>query len=123
MISSIARTLYRSRPSWAGECFMVAYRLTLMAHEQGLDVTLVHGQPKFRGEHQRFEGRVYRPGMRFDHAWVETPEGVWDLTVGDVALPRELYYSLGRLDDAHTKKYSWEAAVKLVCREEHYGPW
>lgn len=111
----IAKRLFAEQ-NWRGLCYEVAAKLLVAAHGAGIEVKLVQGEPKMR-----------RPGpllgQRFGHAWVETPQGVWDLTVAPELLSTMAFYAVGSIGEENVRRYDWEEAVVLMLRTEHYGPW
>jgi hypothetical protein len=79
---------------------------------------LVHGYPTL-------EVHPFKP---YGHAWVEREEDgvtwVYDYSNGQTArVPASLYYAVGNIDPAHTRRYSEEAAMRMIVKAEHYGIW
>jgi hypothetical protein len=91
-----------------GDCYRLAGRYVLDRH----DAILVHGT---------INGRRWT-GIDFDnpHAWVEEGDECFD-PVSEWRLPKEAFYEL--MQAQIHKKYTWEEAAKLMCRNKHWGPW
>lgn len=120
-----------------GDCYPTAWRLVTTG-EFADDPTarLVHGRPVGRGPIE---------GVRYDHAWVETTQEVDLSRLCDLpgegrvirlvsvvdrsngldlpALPRDLYYLLGNVDEDDVRRYTRSEAAALGVDTGHYGPW
>jgi hypothetical protein len=101
-----------------GSCYRDAFQslrrpaAALLSEVTACEPELVHGIPTLTGgEHA---------GRRFCHAWVEVGELV--LAVAD-AVPRELYYEVGKIDPAECVRYTWREAVEKALESGTYGPW
>lgn len=108
------------------------------------EARVVHGLPVGHGPENE--------GQRYWHAWIEVtrraripkdvrrahPEllqlldeageletvVVVDRSNGlDVALPRQAYYALGALDEAHVWRFTPLEARRELYAREHWGPW
>jgi len=124
-------------PQGAGDCFARAARL-IWRDARGT-LVLVHGHPIGTGAENL--------GQRFWHAWVEVTEevtipagtnganpdhGPFTLTLttcldrtGDepVAIPRDLYYRLGRIEADECRRYTRGEALTALQHWGHWGPW
>jgi hypothetical protein len=102
-----------------GDCYQAAgVYLMDRAMFQGVEVTLVHGYPTLRRP----------PWKKYGHAWVEYEvDGqtmVKDIANGrDIEMPACLYYSLGNIDPAECRRYSYADLKRWVLELEHWGPW
>lgn len=88
-------------------------------------LTLVHGQPRYKGE-PAYEGkRLVQSGDRYGHAWVESGGMVFDVTTSMMPYPfkAERYYELGDIDPAQCQRYTQDEVREMVLEHEHYGPW
>lgn len=104
-----------------GDCYMAAYRhiVDVGKYGQEQDALLCHGMVTGQGP---------LAGKRFSHAWVEVRDGqqviVRDLSNGkDVTLPRDAYYRLGQVEASSVHRYTFEEALILSLRTQHFGPW
>jgi hypothetical protein len=65
--------------------------------------------------------------IRFDHAWVEVGDTVFDpaSNAKNPTKPFEkiIYYKLFRVDEAEMKKYSVEEGWENYLKTGHCGPW
>jgi hypothetical protein len=98
-----------------GDCGQVASSLVLDA---GGSLVLCHGYP--------VNTSTQYDGMKFWHAWTETPDGgfVIDHSNGQrVAVPREMYYAIGQIDELEVERYSWAETRTMLRTFRHYGPW
>lgn len=102
-----------------GNCYKSAAN-TLMAHKKlgvaGLpydeDVFLVHGRPKL----------TKPPFCEYGHAWLEWGDVVLD-TETDNIIPRQLFYSVGNIDEDTCVRYTYKMAQWFMLEYSHYGPW
>lgn len=103
-----------------GDCFVVAARAVIDDANALAAPTLVHGLPvKQVGEHA---------GERFWHAWVEVMIGEAPFVIDDsngrgIVMPRDRYYEIGQLTEAHVHRYERGDALVMLARERNYGPW
>ena len=92
-----------------GECFKTAYELVVSTD----NLILVHGLPFGLGGDAE--------GLRYNHAWCETEEGmVIDMTVPAV-ISKERYYQLGDIET--TYRYTKHEAMVMVSVSGVYGCW
>ncbi len=93
-----------------GNCYKVAVNLVV----EDYDLTLAHGT---------VIGQGALKGVPFEHAWVETLEGmVIDKSNGlDVYMPAAVYYGIGRI--SNVRRYKQFEAIYFMTELGHYGPW
>ena len=92
-----------------GDCFEIAGR-NVMEHKGW---KLCHGT---------VSGQGHLEGKRFDHAWNEEGDIVFDNSNGrDIVMRKERYYELGKISDV--KRYTREQAMKLMLKTKNFGPW
>lgn len=114
-----------------GDCFTVA--LAVAEDHADEDVRVVHGTPLGTGPENM--------GERYWHAWVEVTTDVdlaplgypgrvhrstiaYDLSNDkEVAMPVELYYRFGHLEEEHIFRYTLREALGHTLDTGHYGPW
>jgi len=101
-----------------GDCYEAAARLIIESDFLGekISLTLIHGFVTGQG---KLEGVVY------GHAWVEDKKGnVLDYSNDrKLVVPKELYYSIGKIDHKKQKRYSSKETRKMLNKYEHWGPW
>lgn len=105
-----------------GDCYEAAAKyivdkvLAFWAKDPKPDLLLVHGEVAGQGP---LEGR------RLGHAWVEEGDMVIDVSNGrDIWMPKELYYSIGRIDEINNLHvYTPEEARKKILQSKTWGPW
>lgn len=98
-----------------GNCYREA---AAMVTEMPDDAVLVHGYPRLTGGKHR--------GQKFGHAWVEREvDGIaWCYDhQHDAPIIAVVYYAIGRIDAAETKRYTKRQAMRLLLRTKRYGPW
>lgn len=110
-----ARILFASIPdeNTGGDCFETAFR----NQQDDPSLLVCHGVVHGQGA---LEGYV------FPHAWNETRDGllVVDTSNGnDLTLPRDLYYSIGRIDGSRVRRYTCDEVLDEILSLGHYGPW
>lgn len=96
-----------------GNCYKAA--ATLLIDNRDLSFLLCHGDAIGTGPIK---------GIKFGHAWVETPDGnlVFDFANGKQAIvPAAIYYKVGQITNVH--RYTIKQAAKLIVEHAHYGPW
>ena len=97
-----------------GDCYEAAGRF-VMRRDNKDSMTLVHGVVSGQGPLR---------GQRFDHAWVEHGDNVIDPSNGgNIQLPKQAYYRLGRINPAECHYYSVQEACAQMLEHEHFGPW
>jgi hypothetical protein len=108
----------------SGDCYRVGLMMIVDLHARHDNVDayrLCHGAVVGNG------GDVI--GVRLAHCWVEhtRPDGrvdVIDQSNGnDIALPRDIYYRIGRVEPDTVIRYEPHEAMVLAIQHEHYGPW
>lgn len=92
-----------------GRCFELAYQAATGDYRGW---TLVHGIARLTEGHQK--------GQKFGHAWLEKDNICYDV-VKELTIEKETYYNVGQID--YTVKYSFQEAMKMALKYEHYGPW
>jgi hypothetical protein len=96
-----------------GELFRARLRLANIAVA---DARVVHGIATNR-----------RTGAAVGHAWIEGNGVAVDVThsadVPDFVGPRERYFELLRIKQEDCQQYSFEAALELLQKYGHCGPW
>jgi len=107
-----------------GDCYSAAVNSMMSLTDGGRQKAtnkcrLVHGWPTGQGDIE---------GIKHGHAWVEIDTSV-DIIVIDnsngksVVMPKDIYYSIGHIDDDEVVRYTFEEMAKLLLESEHYGPW
>lgn len=106
-----------------GDCYEAAGAHLMDAHMffkiEATSVTLVHGYPTLRRP----------PWKKYGHAWVEYYDPKKGVVVRDVAnghdveMSKELYYSLGNINEAECRRYTMSDLRKWVLKTRHWGPW
>ena len=95
-----------------GDCYESSAHLIL---EIGDNAQLCHGVATGQGEIE---------GIKHGHAWIEMGELVLDFSNGkEIAMLKERYYQIGKIDAKKVKRYSKEDAMRKMIETEHYGPW
>ena len=108
-------------PEGDGDCFETAIEVAHRLHDEGCpNVRIVHGEPLGTG------GEAL--GIRFPHAWVElTVDGVTfvvDESNGNsVTIDKNLYYEIGNIVEADTRRYTTDEARAMMLKHGHYGAW
>jgi len=98
--------------SLAGNCYEAACRVL---HERP-DHILVHGWPTL----------TVPPFEPFDHAWVETPDGLFVIDASNHKLrvvPGGLYYRKGKIDSVKCYRYMSMEMLHWTLWSGHWGPW
>lgn len=105
----------------AGQCYQAAFLAAGLLCKRDLELEIVHGNPRHVGKAR---------ARRIGHAWNEVIDEryvVPHALVVDfsrpslVVLPRDLYYSAGRI--TVTRRYTFEEAQALLDDQRRYGPW
>jgi hypothetical protein len=104
-----------------GDCYLTTGRIALGLFPKDI---------KFKGTpyvvHSEVSGQGDILNLRFGHAWIEDDEMVYEYSNGrNISLPKELYYSLGKVWKKAPKyyRYTFEEARKKMLETEHYGSW
>lgn len=111
----------------SGRCYEMAFRRMIVLNDDSW--CYIQGYPRLRSKDE-FNGRLY------GHAWLEhtqlidvpgLPEPIpvvtmWDPTT-DMALPRDLYYMLGRVDQKYTKRWTLREMMVESAKQGFIGPW
>lgn len=105
----------------AGKCYQVAFLAAQLLQKQGVELQIVHGNPRHCAE---------RRARRIGHAWnglVDESYAVPHELVFDfsrptlIVLPRDFYYGTGAITVA--RAYSFQEGQQLFDEKEGYGPW
>lgn len=112
-------------PQGDGDCYRVAVDVLIALTPEDAflrrsvdnGAVLVHGYPRLRSD--------FVDGYpRYGHAWVEVGDVVIDRSNGcDTAIPRDLYYALGCIEESSCHRYTLREAVAKLEQYRHYGPW
>jgi len=112
-----------------GDCYEAAYRLLTSTEFMMRNPMLVHGivggfefKGKFVPQHGHAWIEYSEEGMMGPNTYLQTI-AVDRSNGNDAQMPVELYYYFGCVRDDQVRKYSVEDAMKMICREQHYGPW
>jgi len=75
--------------------------------------------------HGPVDGSHACEGLRFNHAWVEVENAVYDLaaTGMEEPTPKEDYYRINGIIESEVKRYTVVEAVTLLSETDVYGPW
>lgn len=99
-----------------GDCYQQAWKFAVYNPER--NPMLVHGIVTGRGPIE---------GLRYNHAWVEIGDVVYDKTIPMAAngIPKQLYYSLGNIvePDKLVFRYTLDDVLKKSRKFGTYGPW
>jgi hypothetical protein len=96
-----------------GDCFERHGRIVL--NRDGLGMLLCHGMVSGQGA---LEGR------RFMHCWLEIGDAVIDLSNGlKTVLRKEQYYKVGKINPKEVRRYTEDAASRMIYETGHFGPW
>ncbi len=98
-----------------GDCFEASGRWITEHFDD--DAKLVHAE---------VSGQKALKGIRYCHGWIERGDVVIDVANGTInEYPKELYYAIADVVDqpGTIAKYDRQQALKMMLREEHYGPW
>lgn len=119
-----------------GDCYRTAYALMERMDIDSVGVMkdslrLVHGLPMYQGVEEA-DG----PDGRYYHAWVEveippapgTEESITTYCISSVngkavAVPKDIYYTVGQLDESLVKRYTISKVNKMLAKYKHWGPW
>lgn len=96
-----------------GNCYEVAWKNAMDDSNLLVCHGVVHGQGVLEG-------------IEFPHAWNEFSDGdyVLDESNGNaICMPRDVYYSMARLDPSSVLKYDYLEAMKNAATFGTYGPW
>jgi hypothetical protein len=93
-----------------GDCYELAFGQVLALHFSA-EPMLVHGRPTL----------TRPPFCQYGHAWVEVGDLVLDPS--GKAIPKALYYAVGKIDPALCVRYTAQQALKCSWKHKHYGPW
>jgi len=102
-----------------GDCFKFANNLAKNMLEDG-----IIPEDKFFVCHGEVEAPLAQEHKRYSHAWVETPDKVYDWQLrmsGKGNLPQKDFYELFKPDKI--TKYSVKEAMTNQVRHGHHGPW
>jgi hypothetical protein len=99
-----------------GDCFRQAWRNFYSNLGSNPPPLLVHGIVTGQGAIE---------GLQFCHAWIEIGDVVIDTTIPLFAggVPRQMYYSMARLDEKNLFKYNREQVAENAVKYKTYGPW
>jgi hypothetical protein len=96
-----------------GDCYVAAYRL--MSSNYKKDMKLVHGLVVGQGN---------LAGIRYNHAWVESDDIVYDYANGrKIELPKPLYYKIGKIKESDIFRYDQADMYMMTSKTGTYGPW
>ena len=96
-----------------GDCFRAAGRNILDGDIP--DATLVHAMVNGQGPLEN---------NRFEHAWVEVGDVVFDYSNGKkIIMRKEEYYRVAGIDPTEFTRYTRNEAIKKMARTHHWGPW
>jgi hypothetical protein len=106
------RLIYRPLEDRIGNCFQCAAE-SVLEHPSYSDFDLCHGICTGLGKIQ---------GQLFVHAWCESDQIVYD-AVRQFVMPKEEFYSIGRIDSASVMRYSAQDIIEQIEKHETWGPW
>jgi hypothetical protein len=94
-----------------GNCYENAATLILSARSD--ELVLVHGRPVLQRE----------PFCRYGHAWLEVCDLYCIDGVTGAAIPKPLYYALGKIRELECYRYTTAQTNRMLVEYGHYGPW
>lgn len=97
-----------------GQCYANAIELAAMNRNHNL--TIVHG----------IVHQANTDGNRIVHAWVEDDINCYDMEgehFKTVPCPKTIYYKMGNISVAETRRYPAVEAFILALDKGHMGPW
>lgn len=98
-----------------GDCFVVAGK-----------AMLDNKIPELKLVHAYVTGQGLLKGRRFEHAWNEIGDVVFDNSNGrKIIMRKEQYYELGKVvqQPKQYAVYDRISALKKMAKTKHYGPW
>lgn len=97
-----------------GDCYDISGRFILNEKKDSV-MKLVHGV---------VSGQGALTGLRIGHAWIEKDNEVIEKSNGhNSILPKDLYYSIGQIDEKEIIRYTVKEAKEQMLKFEHFGPW
>jgi len=86
-----------------------------MSSNSKKDMKLVHGLVAGQGN---------LAGIRYNHAWVESDDIVYDYSNGrKIELPKPLYYKIGKIKESDIFRYDQADMYMMASKTGTYGPW
>lgn len=63
-------------------------------------------------------------GVKYEHAWVEVGNKVYDWSNGNThTVMISYYYQRGKIEPGEVHRYLFEEAIAKLTEHKHYGPW
>ena len=92
-------------------------------YQECFDWLMMHpDKERFHLAHGIVTGQQHIKGIKYGHAWIIESEHEIALDItAEVVMPLEHYLKFGRCE--YYVKYTWQEAVKMVNKFNHYGAW